>query len=141
MNKGVCKAKRKPNYGMLNMNVQLKEVVGNKFELVGPMVESYLHKIGKSMKYDSSGVLITGRDISRVNRRSSMHLLFLVQAERTSNLCSCVHCDAIKSAIASPNAREPRQPLHLLGMGSRQGNSIIRMGVMHVLLLHCTWGS
>ena len=31
--KAVRKAKRKPNYGMLNMDAELEEVVGNKLEL------------------------------------------------------------------------------------------------------------
>ena len=48
--KPVRKAKRKPNYGMLNMNNQLKEIVGNKLELVGPMVDSYLFEIGKCIQ-------------------------------------------------------------------------------------------
>ena len=48
--KAVHKAKRKPNYGMLNMDSQLEEIVGNKLELVGPMIDSYLEEIGKAMK-------------------------------------------------------------------------------------------
>ena len=58
--KAVRKAKRKPNYGMLNMEAQLEEVVGNKLELVGPMIDSYLHEIGKSMKYKLSRSKATG---------------------------------------------------------------------------------
>ena len=46
--KAVRKAKRKPYYGMLNMDTQLEEV-GNKLELVGPMMDSYLREIGKPM--------------------------------------------------------------------------------------------
>ena len=48
--KAVRKAKRKPNYGMLNMDNQLEEIVGNKLELVGPMVDSYLFEIGKCIQ-------------------------------------------------------------------------------------------
>ena len=58
--KAVRKAKRKPNYGMLNMDTQLEEVVGNKLELVGPMIDSYLHEIGKSMKCKLSKSQATG---------------------------------------------------------------------------------
>lgn len=54
-----CKTKRKPNYGMLNMDAQL-EVVGNKLELVGPMLDSYLQEIGKSMKGRLSRSKVTG---------------------------------------------------------------------------------
>jgi hypothetical protein len=39
--KSVRKAKRKPNYGMSNMDPQLEELVGNKLELVGPLIDSY----------------------------------------------------------------------------------------------------
>lgn len=53
-------AKRKPDYGMLNMNSQLEEVVGNKLELVGPMLDSYLKEIGKSMKNILSRSKATG---------------------------------------------------------------------------------
>lgn len=48
--KAVRKAKRKPNYGMLNMDDQLEEIVGNKLELVGPMIDSYLLEIGKGLQ-------------------------------------------------------------------------------------------
>ena len=34
--KAVRKAKGKPNYGMMNMDNMLEEVIGNKLELVGP---------------------------------------------------------------------------------------------------------
>lgn len=40
---------RKPNYGMQHLDPALEEITGNKLELVGPMLDSYLHKIGKSM--------------------------------------------------------------------------------------------
>lgn len=56
--KAVRKTKRKPNYGMLNMDAQL--VVGNKLELVGSMIDSYLEEIGKSMKCNLSRSKVTG---------------------------------------------------------------------------------
>ena len=43
-------SKLKPNYGMGNMDSSHEEVVGNKLELVGPMLDSYLKEIGKSVK-------------------------------------------------------------------------------------------
>jgi hypothetical protein len=46
----VRKAEGKPNYGILNMDDQLEEVVGNKLELVGPMIDSYLFELGKTFK-------------------------------------------------------------------------------------------
>ena len=58
--KAVRKTKRKPNYGMLNMDAQLEEVVGNKLELVGPMIDSYLQEIWKSMKCKLSRSKVTG---------------------------------------------------------------------------------
>lgn len=58
--KAVRKGKRKPNYGMLNMDSQLEEVVGNKLELGGPMIDSYLHEIGRSMKCKLSMSKATG---------------------------------------------------------------------------------
>lgn len=48
--KAVRKAKRKPNYGMLNMDNQLEEVIGNKLELAGPMIDCYLREIGKGLQ-------------------------------------------------------------------------------------------
>ena len=48
--KGVRNAEQKPNYGMLNMDSLLEEIVGNKLELVGPMLDSYLLEVGKSIK-------------------------------------------------------------------------------------------
>lgn len=58
--KAIRKSKRKPNYGMLNMDAQLEEVVGNKLELVGPLLDSYLHEIGKAMKGKLSRSKATG---------------------------------------------------------------------------------
>ena len=48
--KAVRKAKHKPNYGMLNMDDQLEEIIGNKLELVGPIIDCYLREIGKSLQ-------------------------------------------------------------------------------------------
>ena len=48
--KAVRRAEGKPNYGMLNMDGLLEEVVGNKLELAGPMIDGYLLELGKSMK-------------------------------------------------------------------------------------------
>ena len=50
MDKSHPLVKRKPDYGILNMDAQLEEVVGNKLELVGPMIDSNIHEIGKLMK-------------------------------------------------------------------------------------------
>ena len=44
------KSVRKPNYGMMNMDGQLEEIVGNNFELAGPILDSYLLEIGKTIK-------------------------------------------------------------------------------------------
>ena len=35
---------------MLNMDLQMEEIVRNKLELVGLMIDSYLEEIGKAMK-------------------------------------------------------------------------------------------
>ena len=48
--KAVRKARQKPNYGMMNMDSQLEEVIGNKLELAGPLIDSYLNEIGKSLR-------------------------------------------------------------------------------------------
>ena len=45
---------------MLNMIAQLEEVVGNKLELVGRLLDSYLHEIGKAMKGKLSRSKATG---------------------------------------------------------------------------------
>ncbi|XP_068748545.1 uncharacterized protein [Montipora capricornis] len=47
--KCVRKAENKPNYGMAQMDGQLEEVIGNKLELAGPLIDSYLKEIGKCM--------------------------------------------------------------------------------------------
>ena len=58
--KSVPKAKRKPNYGMSNTDPQLEEVVGNKLELVGPLIDSYLKEIGSSLRIKLSKSKATG---------------------------------------------------------------------------------
>lgn len=58
--KAFYKSKTEPNYGMLNMIAQLEEVVGNKLELVGRLLDSYLHEIGKAMKGKLSRSKATG---------------------------------------------------------------------------------
>ena len=45
--KSVRSADNKPNYGMEPMNSLLEEVVGNKLEMVGPMIDSYLKETRK----------------------------------------------------------------------------------------------
>ena len=48
--KSVRKAKNKPNYGMTSMDSLLQEVVGNKLELSGPLVDSFFKEIGKAVE-------------------------------------------------------------------------------------------
>jgi len=45
--KSVRCAKNKPNYGMTNLDSILEEVVGNKLELCGPPLDSFLREIGR----------------------------------------------------------------------------------------------
>lgn len=47
--KSVWKAKNRPNYGMTNTDGLLEEVVGNKLELCGPLIDSFIKEIGKSV--------------------------------------------------------------------------------------------
>lgn len=58
--KSVRTAKRKPCYGMMGMDNQLEEVIGNKLELTGPLIDSYLREIGKSLKNKLSRSKATG---------------------------------------------------------------------------------
>ena len=58
--KSVRNAKRKPNYGMAQMDGLLEEVVGNKLELAGPLIDSFLKEIGKSMVLKLSHSKATG---------------------------------------------------------------------------------
>lgn len=43
--KAIRRARRRPNYGMGNMNSGLEEICGNKLELTGPLIDSYLLEI------------------------------------------------------------------------------------------------
>ena len=47
--KAVRRARRRPNYGMGNMNSGLEKICGNKLELAGPLVDSYLLEIGNQI--------------------------------------------------------------------------------------------
>ena len=47
--KAIRRARRRPNYGMGNMNSGLEEVCGNKLELTGPLIDSYLLEIGNQV--------------------------------------------------------------------------------------------
>lgn len=47
--RSVRSAENKPNYGMGVMDSLLEEVVGNKLEMVGPMLDGYLKEIGKAI--------------------------------------------------------------------------------------------
>ena len=47
--KSVQSAENKPNYGMENMDGLLEEVVGNKLELVGPLLDGHLKEIGRAI--------------------------------------------------------------------------------------------
>ena len=53
--KAVRRARGRPNYGMGNMNGGLEEVCGNKLELSGPLVDSYLFQIGKQISSTLEG--------------------------------------------------------------------------------------
>ena len=58
--KSVLKAKNKPNYGMMNIDGLLEEVVGNKLELCGPLINSFLKEIGKSILSKLNWSKVTG---------------------------------------------------------------------------------
>ena len=58
--KSVRKAKNKPNYGMTNMDGLLEEVVRNKLELCGPLIDSFLKEIGKSVLSKLNRSKVTG---------------------------------------------------------------------------------
>ena len=45
----------KPNYGIGTMDSSHEEIVGNKMELVGPLLDTYLREIGKAIKNSSQG--------------------------------------------------------------------------------------
>ena len=50
----------KPNYGMGTMDSSHEEIVGNKLELVGPLLDTYLREIGKAIKNKLSRSHCTG---------------------------------------------------------------------------------
>ncbi|KAK2559083.1 hypothetical protein P5673_018728 [Acropora cervicornis] len=58
--KAVRGATGKPDYGMLNMDNQLEEVIGNKLELVGLVIDSYLFELGKTLTSKLSRSKATG---------------------------------------------------------------------------------
>ena len=58
--KAVRGATGKPNYGMLNMDNQFEEVIGNKLELVGSVINSYLFELGKTLRSKLSRSKATG---------------------------------------------------------------------------------
>ena len=47
--KKVRKGENKPNYGMGAMDSLLEEVVGNKLELAGPVIDAHLEEIGRGI--------------------------------------------------------------------------------------------
>ena len=47
--KAIRRARRRPNYGMGNMHSGLEEICGNKLELTGPVIDSYLLEIGNQV--------------------------------------------------------------------------------------------
>ena len=47
--KAVRRARRRPNYGLGSMNSGLEEICGNKLELSGPLVDSYLNEMGREI--------------------------------------------------------------------------------------------
>ena len=58
--KSVRKAKNKPNYGMGEMDSLHEKVCENKLELSGPLVDSYLRKLGESLKHKQTQSKATG---------------------------------------------------------------------------------
>ena len=58
--KSMRKAKNKPNYGMGEMDSLHEEVCGNKLELSGPLIDSYLRKLGESLKHKQTHSKATG---------------------------------------------------------------------------------
>lgn len=53
-------AETKPNYGMQGLDPVLEELTGNKLELVGPMLDSYIKEIGLSFQAKLSRSRMTG---------------------------------------------------------------------------------
>lgn len=58
--KSIQKAKSKLNYRMKNMDGLLEEVVSNKLELCGPLINSFLKEIGKSILSKLNRSKVTG---------------------------------------------------------------------------------
>ena len=58
--KSVRPAKNKPNYGMGEMDSLHEEVCGNKLELAGPVIDSYLRELGESLKHKHTHSKATG---------------------------------------------------------------------------------
>lgn len=58
--KSVRKAKNKPNFGMGDMDSLHEEVCGNNLELSGPLFNSYLRKLGESLKLKQTHSKATG---------------------------------------------------------------------------------
>lgn len=48
--KSVRAAKHRPNYGMTDMDSLLEEIVGNKLELSGPLINLFLREIGRGLR-------------------------------------------------------------------------------------------
>lgn len=58
--KSLRKAKKKPNYGMAKLNALHEEICGNKLELSGPLLDSYLLELGQGIKQTLVRSKITG---------------------------------------------------------------------------------
>lgn len=58
--KKVRDAKGKPDFGMRGMDGLLEEVVGNKIELAGPLIDFYLKQIGQALRNKLSHSKATG---------------------------------------------------------------------------------
>lgn len=58
--KRVRGGKQKPDFGMGSMDGLLEEVVGNKLELAGPLIDFYLKQIGKAFRNKLSHSKATG---------------------------------------------------------------------------------
>lgn len=58
--KAVRRARHRPNYGMGNLNGGLEEICGNKLELSGPLVDTYLLELGSQVKNKLSRSKVTG---------------------------------------------------------------------------------
>ena len=54
------KSIRRANYGMRNMDGWMEEVIGNKLELCGPLIDSYLKEISKGVVSKLNRSKVTG---------------------------------------------------------------------------------